>query len=96
MKFDMRSCDLGIANSLPRPLGALSNSTPDGEYDYRRKYDYEYQERNQSLHCPGGLHHERVGGKAGGAGEAAETSGKAAGIFKTFLRKEKAKAGKSL
>ena len=63
-KSDVRSCDLGIVNSLPWSLGAFSNSTPDGEYDYRRRYDYEYQERNQSLHCPGGLHHERAGGKA--------------------------------
>ena len=51
---------LGMVNGLPGLLGALSNLTPDGEYNFEKEYDfYEYQERNQSLYCPGGLHHGR-------------------------------------
>ena len=33
LKSDMRSCDLGIVNSLPGSLGAFSISTPNGEYN---------------------------------------------------------------
>ena len=41
----MRSYDLGIVNSLPKPIGVLSNLTPDGEYNFEKENDfYEYQE----------------------------------------------------
>ena len=68
LKFDVRPYGLGIVNNLPRPIGAFSISTPNGKQNYEKEYNfYEYQERNQSLYCPGGLHHERAGGKAGQA-----------------------------
>ena len=45
MKFDARSRDLGIVTSLPKPLRAFSISTPDGEYNFEKEYNfYEYQE----------------------------------------------------
>ena len=36
----MRSHDLGMVNGLPGSLGALSNLTPDGEYNFEKEYDF--------------------------------------------------------
>ena len=45
LKSDVRSRDLGMVNGLPGSLGALSNLTPDGEYNFEKEYVfYEYQE----------------------------------------------------
>ena len=45
LKSDVRSRDLGMVNSLPKPIGVLSNLTLDGEYNFEKEYDfYEYQE----------------------------------------------------
>jgi hypothetical protein len=45
LKSDVRSRGLGIVNGLPRLPGAFSISTPDGEHNYEKEYDfYEYQE----------------------------------------------------
>ena len=33
----MRSCDLGMVNSLPGLLGAFSNSTPEGEQNCEKE-----------------------------------------------------------
>ena len=50
LKSDVRSRDLDMVNGLPGSLGALSNLTPDGEYNFEKEYVfYEYQERNQTL-----------------------------------------------
>ena len=45
LKSDVRSRDLDMVNGLPGSLGALSNLTPDGEYNFEKEYVfYEYQE----------------------------------------------------
>ena len=45
LKSDVRSCDLGIVNGLPKLLRAFCISTPDGKHNYEKENDfYEYQE----------------------------------------------------